>query len=89
MHEKLLPRQNNALLIEDKVWPKLHQANCAPQSTTTWYRDNGESNHMTGNRKKFQKLDERFSGNVKFGGGISVEIQGKGTIVFGCRNGEH
>ena len=30
----------------------------------------------------------RDSGSVKFGDGSSVKIQGKGTIVFGCRNGE-
>ena len=43
---------------------------------------------MTRDRNKFQNLDERYSGSVKFGDGSSVKIQGKGTIVFGCRNGE-
>ena len=89
LHEKLFRRYDCVLLIEDEVCPKLHQANWAPPSTTTWYLDNRARNHMTGNRKKFQKLDEGISGKVKFGDGSLVEIQGKGTILFGSRNGEH
>ena len=85
---KFLPHQGCALLIEDNVWPKLHQANCAPPPSTTWYLDNGASNNMTGDRNKFQNLDERYFGSEKFGDGSSVKIQGKGTIVLGCRNGE-
>ena len=82
VHGKLLPRQDCALLIEDNVWLELHQVNCAPPPTITWYLDNGASNHMTGDRNKFQHFDEQFSGNVKFGDCSSVGIQGKGTIVF-------
>ena len=88
VHGKFLPQQDCALLIEDNVWPELHQANCAPPPSTTWYLDNGASNHMTGDRNKFQNLDERYSGSVKFVDGSSMKIQGKGTIVFGYMNGE-
>ena len=88
VHGKLLPWQDCALLIKDNVWPELHQANCAPPPTNTWYLDNGASNHMTRDRNKFQNLHERYSRNVKFGDSSSVKIQGKGTIVFGCRNRE-
>lgn len=33
-------------------------------------------------------LDESMSGMVKFGDGSSVSIEGKGSIVFRCKNGE-
>lgn len=33
----------------------------------TWYLDNGASNHMTGHRDKFEKLDRTVRGEVKFG----------------------
>ena len=82
------PPQDCALLIEDHILPELYQANCVSPPSTTWYLDNGASNYMTGDRNKFENLDERYSGSVKFGDGSSVKIHGKGTIVFGCRNGE-
>lgn len=53
-----------------------------------WYLDNGASNHMTGDREKFVELDEGISGLVKFGDGSAVRIEGKGSIIFRCKNGE-
>ena len=43
---------------------------------------------MSGDRTKFQNLDDSITGSVKFGDGSKVEIEGKGTIIFECRNGE-
>ena len=53
-----------------------------------WYLDNGASNHMTGHREKFTKLDESVAGQVKFGDGSVVHIRGKGSIQLLCKNGE-
>lgn len=53
-----------------------------------WYLDNGASNHMTGERRKFRELDEGITGQVKFGDGSTVKIEGKGSVVFKCKNGE-
>ncbi|XP_074323095.1 uncharacterized protein LOC141660036 [Apium graveolens] len=53
-----------------------------------WYIDNGASNHMTGQREKFEKLDKTVKGEVKFGDGFIVKIEGKGTIRIMCKNGE-
>ncbi|KAI3813170.1 hypothetical protein L1987_17887 [Smallanthus sonchifolius] len=53
-----------------------------------WYLDNGASNHMTGVQEHFQELDENITGNVRFGDGSYVEIRGKGSIVFECKNKE-
>ncbi|XP_074331941.1 uncharacterized protein LOC141668820 [Apium graveolens] len=53
-----------------------------------WYLDNGASNHMTGFRGKFTELDENITGQVRFGDGSTVEIRGKGSVRFMCKNGE-
>src|SRR5438876_912157 len=43
---------------------------------------------MTGQRGKFREIDERVTGKVKFGDGSTVNIKGKGTVAFQCKNGE-
>ena len=58
--ENICPQQNCALLIEDNILPELYQENCVSPPSTTWYLDNGASNHMTGDRNKFENLDERL-----------------------------
>ncbi|CAL8119634.1 unnamed protein product [Prunus armeniaca] len=40
----------------------------------------GCSNHMSGNRKMFTKLDEKFKENVKLGNDSSLKVQGKGDV---------
>lgn len=56
--------------------------------SNTWYLDNGASNHMTGRREKFEKLDKAVKWEVKFGDGSLVRIEGKGSIRLACKNGE-
>ena len=75
-----------------------HEHNVTPKITPVvekkqvesdiWYLDNGASNHMTGQKSKFKSLDEGVTGQVKFGDGSTVKIQGKGSIGFKCKNGE-
>lgn len=43
---------------------------------------------MTGDKEKFVELDQRITGLVKFGDGSTVKIEGKGTIIFRCKNEE-
>ena len=43
---------------------------------------------MTGQKGKFNELDETVSGEVRFGDGSTVTIKGKGSINFSCKNGE-
>jgi len=54
-----------------------------------WVLDTGATNHMTGCRDAFAELDSKVCGNVWFGDGSVVEIEGRGSIVFVCKNGEH
>ena len=69
--------------------------NHVPKSTSdVWaptrrYLDSGASNHMTGSKASFSELDDDVTGTVKFGDGSRVAIQGHGTIIFRCQNGEH
>ncbi|GJT98735.1 putative RNA-directed DNA polymerase [Tanacetum coccineum] len=43
---------------------------------------------MTGDKDKFRDLNEIVHGYVKFGNESKVRIEGKGSIVFQCKNGE-
>jgi hypothetical protein len=52
-----------------------------------WYLDTGASNHMSGDRAAFVELDQRITGSVKFGDGSTVEIHGRGTVMFTIRSG--
>ena len=53
-----------------------------------WYLDNGASNHMSGNRLFFFKLDEGITGKVRFGDNSHIDIKGKGSICFVLKGGE-
>lgn len=53
-----------------------------------WYFDNGASNHMTSNKRKFMELNEDVTGMVRFGDGSTVKIEGKGLVIFKCKTGE-
>ncbi|CAL8152856.1 unnamed protein product [Prunus armeniaca] len=50
------------------------------QINNTWYLDSGCSNHMSGTKKMFTKLDEKFRENVKLGNDSSLKVQGKGDV---------
>ncbi|XP_020254172.1 uncharacterized protein LOC109831249 [Asparagus officinalis] len=73
---------------EENMKPRLSSEELVFE-TDIWYLDTGASNHMTGCKKKFSDLDEKVCGRVKFGNGSIVEIQGSGTIMLQCQNGEH
>ncbi|KAK1678189.1 hypothetical protein QYE76_039037 [Lolium multiflorum] len=44
---------------------------------------------MTGDRRMFSTIDGTVTGTVKFGDGSVVEICGKGSIMFMCKNQGH
>lgn len=74
-------------LNEEKVIPKKLLSNNKEEGM--WYLDNGASNHMTGERSYFAELNENIKGKVKFGDGSYVDIDGKGSILFKAKTGEH
>lgn len=73
-------------LNETKVNPSKYAKE--PVSNETWYLDNGASNHMTGNLLAFYVIDNNVGGKVKFGDGSTVVIEGRGSIILSCKNGE-
>lgn len=83
MAQCIIGAEDIILLIEDKV-----SKGAKKVEENTWYLDNGASNHMTGHREKFETLDKTVRGEVKFGDGSLVQIEGKGSIRIVCKNGE-
>lgn len=76
------------MLNEENVVPSGREVQGERSEKNVWYLDNGASNHMTGDRSKFNHLDEKIAGKVRFGDGSTVNIEGRGSIVFKCKNGE-
>jgi hypothetical protein len=68
---------------------QVHLGAAGDESEPRWYLDSGASNHMTGCRAAFSELDEKHAGSVRFGDGSQVQIRGRGTVLFRCKNGEH
>jgi hypothetical protein len=77
-------QEEHVLLHEDKMMPKV---NCTQDKM--WYVDTGASNHMTSCIDKFTEIDMTFRGSVKFRDGSTVDIHGRGSVLFECLNGEH
>lgn len=44
---------------------------------------------MSGSRAAFSNLDASVTGTVRFGDGSVAHIEGSGTVLFSCKNGEH
>lgn len=74
------------LLNEKDVIPKKYEADGAKDGV--WHLNHVASNHMTGVKSFFQKLNENTKGKVKFGDGSCVNIDGKGSILFKAKYGE-
>jgi hypothetical protein len=74
-------------LLEEKVFT--HFSDEVKKESKRWVLDSGASNHMTGVRDAFAELDSNIRDTIKFGDGSVVEIEGVGTVIFICKNGEH
>ena len=74
------------ILKENKVCLELHLTGGGNNTGNTWYLDNGASNHMTGDPAKFKELNRNITGKVRFGDGSAVEIMGKGSVLFQCKD---
>jgi hypothetical protein len=79
--------QSTVHLVEEKVFALFN--NEVKTESRRWVLDSGASNHMTGVRGAFAEIDTNVRSTVRFGDGSVVKIEGIGSIVFVCRNGEH
>jgi hypothetical protein len=71
---------------EEKVFAHLdEEKEC---DTGTWVLDTGVTNHMSGCWATFTKIDTTMFGTVRFSDDLMARIEGHGTIVFVCKNGE-
>jgi hypothetical protein len=59
------------------------------RNSKSWIYDTGAMNHMTGSRAAFADLDMAVCGSVRFGDDSVAEIEGRGTVLFLCKNREH
>lgn len=76
-------------MLEKKVLADLGDEPHDDDGDRRWVVDTGATNHMSGTRSAFSDIDDGITGSVKFGDGSVVEIEGYGTVVFSCKNGEH
>ena len=72
----------------DEPHAQVHLGRVGDEQEQRWYLDFGASNHMTGSKEAFFKLDGNMTGTVKFGNDSRVAIRGRGTIIFRCQKGE-
>ncbi|XP_066365046.1 uncharacterized protein [Miscanthus floridulus] len=73
----------------DESCAQVHLGRVGDDIEQKWYQDSSASNHMTGSKAAFSRLDGGVMESVRFGDCSKVEIRGRGTIIFRCRNGEH
>lgn len=89
VNETTVTVENTEERVLNEERSQARKAEISKRCDTSWYLDTGASNHMTGRRELFSELDIGTTGVVKLGDGSEVQIEGKGTIVFECRNGDH
>ncbi|CAA6674891.1 unnamed protein product [Spirodela intermedia] len=79
--------QTQIHLREEKVFAHLEEEELRDEEE--WVVDTGATNHISGSRTAFTELDTKVLGTVRFGDDSVARIEGRGAIVFLCKNGEH
>jgi hypothetical protein len=82
------PQHQDVSLKEERVFAQIGERG-EPCEHRWWVLDSGATNHMTGSRFAFTKLDSGIRGFVKFGDGFVIDIEECGTILFIGNGGEH
>jgi hypothetical protein len=81
------PSSSGVHLDENKLFVQLGDKGGGGHAE--WILDTGTTNHMTGVCSAFFELDTGIDGTVHFRDGSVPGIEGRGTILFKCKNGEH
>ena len=74
-------------LVEKKLFATFDEP--GDRDPKRWVLDTGASNHMSGARAAFSRIDASVTGSVRFGDGSIARIEGIGTVIFSCKTGEH
>jgi hypothetical protein len=71
---------------EEKVFDHLDEEK--ERDAGTWVLDTGVTNHMSGCRVAFTKIDTAVLDIVRFGDDSVARSEGRGTVMFMCKNDE-
>jgi hypothetical protein len=71
---------------EEKVFTHLHEEK--ERNAGTWVLDTGVTNHLSGCRAVFTKINTAVLDTVHFSDDSVAWIEGRGTVVFMCKNGK-
>jgi hypothetical protein len=74
------------LLREERVLT--HMGTEEEKDLEAWVLDSGATNHMSGVRAIFKDPNTVVHGIVHFGDDSEVRIEGHGTVIFLCKDGE-
>jgi hypothetical protein len=81
------PLTERVELSEDKVFTQIGENN--NNDHQRWILDTRATNHMSGAQSASSEINFGVRGSVKFGDRSVVEIEGRGTILFLDKGGEH
>jgi hypothetical protein len=86
IHPEVISSSAEVEIHEEKVFTHLDEEK--ERDAGTWVLDTGATNHMSGCRAVFMKIDTAVLGTVRFGDDSVARIEGRGIVVFVCKNGE-
>jgi hypothetical protein len=71
---------------EEKVFTHLDEEK--ERDAGTWVLDTRVTNHMSGCLEAFTKIDTAVLSTMRFGDDSVARIEGRGTVIFVCKNGK-
>jgi hypothetical protein len=86
IHPEVISSSAKVEIHEEKVFT--HPDEEKERDAVTWVLDIRETNHMSGCRAVFTKIDTTVLSTVHFDDDSVERIKGRRTIVFVCKNGE-
>lgn len=67
-------------LVPDDHFSLMTQSSSSGNNSCLWFRDSRCSNHMTGVKRSFAKLDQSFKLIVHLGDKKKIVVEGKGMV---------
>jgi hypothetical protein len=86
IHPEVISSSVEVEIHEEKVFTHLDEEK--ELNAETWVLDTGVTNHMSGCRASFMKIDTTVLGTMHFSDDSVAQIEGREAIMFMCKNGE-